>query len=158
MKIQTSRFGMLDVSDETLLTFPSGLVGFPAFRRYVVLDPPEDADYQWFQSVDEPSLAFVIMDVHLLQPDFRTKLSGEGLAELDMTPTDSISIMAVITIPSDHPDQATANLRAPLIVNGRTRQGKQLIHHESIPLRYPLFQDPAEGQLHPEGVTEAASV
>ncbi|MEO8327588.1 MAG: flagellar assembly protein FliW, partial [Nitrospirota bacterium] len=100
MKIQTSRFGMLDVSDDTLLTFPSGLVGFPAFRRYLVLDPPEDADYQWFQSVDEPSLAFVIMDVDLLQPDFRTNLSGEGLAELDMTPNDSISIMAVITIPS----------------------------------------------------------
>lgn len=158
MKIQTSRFGMLDVSDDTLLTFPCGLVGFPAFRRYVVLDPPEDADYQWFQSVDEPSLAFVIMDVHLLQPDFRTNLSEEGLTELDMTSTDSISIMAVVTIPSDQPDQATANLRAPLVVNGRTRQGKQLILHESIPLRFPLFQDPAEGQPHPEGATEAASV
>lgn len=158
MKIQTSRFGMLNVSDDTLLTFPSGLVGFPAFRRYVVLDPPEDADYQWFQSVDEPSLAFVIMDVHLLQPDFRTNLSGEGLADLDMTPTDSISIMAVITIPSDHPDQATANLRAPLIVNGRTRQGKQLILHESIPLRYSLFQDSTQCQPYSEVATEAASV
>ncbi len=158
MKIQTSRFGMLDVSDDTLLTFPSGLVGFPAFRRYLVLDPPEDADYQWFQSVDEPSLAFVIMDVDLLQPDFRTNLSGEGLAELDMTPTDSISIMAVITIPSDHPDQATANLRAPLVVNGRTKQGKQLILHESIPLRYPLFQDSTQYQPYSEVATEAASV
>lgn len=158
MKIQTSRFGMLEVSEDTLLTFPSGLVGFPAFRRYLVLDPPEDADYQWFQSVDEPSVAFVIMDVDLLQPNFRANLTGEGLAELDMTPTDSISIMAVISIPSDHPDQATANLRAPLVVNGRTRQGKQLILHESIPLRYPLFQEPAEGQPHPEGVIEAASV
>ncbi|GJL67398.1 MAG: flagellar assembly factor FliW [Nitrospirales bacterium] len=158
MKVQTSRFGMLDVSDDTLLTFPSGLVGFPDFRRYLVLDPPEDADYQWFQSVDEPSLAFVIMDVDLLQPDFRTNLSLEGLAELDMTSADSISIMAVISIPSDHPDQATANLRAPLVVNGRTRQGKQLILHESISLRHPLFHDPAQGQPHPEGVTEAASV
>ncbi len=158
MKIQTSRFGMLDVSDDTILTFPSGLVGFPAFRRYVVLDPPEDADYQWFQSVDEPSLAFVIMDVDLLQTDFRTNLSGEGLAELDMTPADSISIMAVITIPSDHLDQATANLRAPLVVNGRTRQGKQLILHESIPLRYPLFQDSTQCQPYSEVETEAASV
>ena len=158
MKIQTSRFGMLEVSDDTLLTFPSGLVGFPAFRRYVVLDPPEDADYQWFQSVDEPSLAFVIMDVHLLKQDFRANLSEEGLVELEMTPTDSISIMVVITIPSERPDQATANLRAPLVVNGRTRQGKQLILHESIPLRYPLFQEPAECQSHHEVAPEAASV
>jgi flagellar assembly factor FliW len=158
MKIQTSRFGMLDVSDDTLLTFPFGLVGFPAFRRYVVLDPPEDADYRWFQSVDEPSLAFVIMDVHLLQPDFRTNLPEEGLAELGMTPTDSISIMAVVTIPSDQPDQATANLRAPLVVNERTRHGKQLILHESIPLRYPLFQDSIQGQSYSGAAREAASV
>ena len=158
MKIQTSRFGMLDVSDDTLLTFPCGLVGFPAFRRYVVLDPPEGDDYRWFQSVDEPSLAFVIMDVHLLQPDFRTNLSEEGLAELGMTPTDSISIMAVVTIPSDQPDQATANLRAPLVVNERTRHGKQLILHESIPLRYPLFQDSTQCQSFSETAIEAASV
>jgi len=158
MKIQTSRFGALDVSDDMLLTFSAGLVGFPAFRRYVVLDPPENVDYQWFQSVDEPSLAFVIMDAHLLHPDFRTNLSEEGLAELEVTPTDSISIMAVVTIPSDQPDQATANLRAPLVVNERTKQGKQLILHESIPLRYPLFQDPTEYQPHSEIATAAASV
>ncbi|GJL57150.1 MAG: flagellar assembly factor FliW [Nitrospirales bacterium] len=158
MKIQTSRFGMLDVSDDTLLTFPCGLIGFPAFRRFVVLDPPEDADYQWFQSVDEPSLAFVTMNVHLLQPDFRTRLSEEGLAELDMTSTDSISIMVLVTIPSEQPDQATVNLRAPLVVNERTRHGKQLILHESIPLRYPLFQDSTQCQTYSGVATEAASV
>ena len=54
MKIQTSRFGMLDVPDKNLLIFPFGLVGFPACRRFVVLDAGDDSDYQWFQSVDDP--------------------------------------------------------------------------------------------------------
>lgn len=158
MKIQTSRFGMLDVSDETLLIFPSGLVGFPAFRRFVVLDAAEDSDYQWFQSVDDPSLAVVIVDLHLLQPDFRVDVPVEGLAELDMIQSDPIFIMAVVTIPSGRPDQATANLRAPLVVNLRTRKGKQMILHESIPLRYPLLQIPAERKPDHQGVTEPASV
>jgi flagellar assembly factor FliW len=158
MKIQTSRFGILDVSDETLLIFPSGLVGLPAFRRFVVLDAAEDSDYQWLQSVDEPSLAVVIVDVHLLQPEFRIDVPDEGLAELDMTQTDPISIMAVVTIPSGEPNQATANLRAPLVVNLRTRKGKQMILHESIPLRYPLLQAPAECKSDHEVVREPASV
>jgi flagellar assembly factor FliW len=158
MKIETSRFGLLDVSEETLLVFPSGLVGFPACRRFVVLDTAEDSDYQWFQSVDEPSLAFVVMDVHLLQPDFRIDVPDEGLAELDMAQTDPIVIRAVVTIPTGNPDQATANLRAPLVVNLQTRKGKQMILHESIPLRYPLLQDPAERKSDHEGVTEPASV
>jgi flagellar assembly factor FliW len=158
MKIQTSRFGILDVSDETLLFFPSGLVGFPACRRFVVFDAAEGTNYQWFQSVDEPGLAVVIVDVHLLQPDFRIDVPNDGLAELDMTPTDPISIMAVVTIPSGDPHHATANLRAPLIVNLRSRKGKQMILHESIPLRYPLLPAPAEAQSDHEVVEEPASV
>jgi flagellar assembly factor FliW len=158
MKIETSRFGMLDVSDETLLMFPSGLVGFPACRRFVVLDTEEDSDYQWLQSIDEPSLAFVIMDVHLLQADFRVDVPDEGLTELDMAQTDTIVMMAVVTIPSDKPDKATANLRAPLVVNLRTRKGKQMILHESIPLRHPLLSHSAERKSDHEGLTEPASV
>ena len=158
MKIQTSRFGILDVSDETLLIFPSGLVGFPTFRRFVVLDVAEDSDYQWLQSVDDPGLAVVIVDVHLLQPEFRVDVPDEGLAELDMIQSDPVLIMAVVTIPSGRPDQSTANLRAPLVVNLRTRKGKQMILHESIPLRYSLLQTPAERKSDHEGVTEPASV
>jgi flagellar assembly factor FliW len=56
--------------------------------------------------------------------------------------------MAVVTVPSGQPEQATANLRAPLVVNLRTRKGKQLILHESIPLRFPLM--PEEEALQPE--------
>ena len=158
MKIQTSRFGLLDVSDETLLIFPSGLVGFPACRRFVILDTAEDSDYQWLQSVDEPSLAVVIVDVYLVQPEFGIDVPDEGLAELDMTQTDSLSIMAVVTIPSGEPTQATANLRAPLVVNLRTRKAKQIILHETIPIRYPLLPAPAEPKSDHGVVREPASV
>ena len=158
MKIQTSRFGTLDVSDATLLIFPCGLVGFPAFRRFVVFDAAEDSDYQWFQSVDDPTLAFVIVDVHLLKPDFRVDIPDEGLTELDITQADPILIMAVLTIPPGNPVQATANLRAPLVVNLRTRKGKQMILHESIPLRFPLLQTSTERKPNHELVSEPASV
>jgi flagellar assembly factor FliW len=158
MNIQTSRFGALEVLDETLLKFPSGLVGFPACRRFVVLDPAEGSEYQWFQSVDEPGLAFIIIDVHLLQPDFQIDVPDEGLKELDLAPTDSLLILAVITVPTGKPDQATANLRAPLVVNLRTRKGKQVILHESIPLRYPLLQTSSEPSSDRPMMTEPASV
>jgi flagellar assembly factor FliW len=158
MKIQTSRFGTLDVSDEMLLFFPSGLVGFPACRRFVVLDAGEDSDYQWFQSVDEPSLAFVIVEINLLQPGFQIDVPEEGLAELDMNKTDPMSILAVVAIPSGEPNQASANLRAPLVVNLRTRKGKQVILHESIPLRYPLLPSSAEPKPDHKIEREPASV
>ena len=158
MTIQSSRFGEFEVSEETFLTFPSGLVGFPAIQQFVVLDVAEDCHYQWFQATREPDLAMVIIDVHFIDPEFRAQISDEGLAELGMTEMDPVLIMAVVTIPSGQPDQATANLRAPLVVNLRTRKGKQLILHESIPLRFSLMSDGGETQSQPNVVSETASV
>lgn len=158
MRIQTSRFGELEVAEDTLLTFPSGLVGFPAVQQFVVLDVAEDCLYQWFQSINEPDLAFVIIDVHVLDKEFQAEISDEGLAELNIIQTDPVLIMAVVTIPSEKPEQATANLRAPLVVNLRTRKGKQLILHESIPLRFQLLPEEEAMPLVPDVVAETASV
>ena len=47
--------------------------------------------------------------------------------------------------PDGQPEQATANLRAPLVVNLRRRKGKQLILNESIPLRFSLLSEGEEG-------------
>ena len=158
MTIRTGQFGEFEVSEETLLTFPAGVVGFPAVQQFVVLDVADDCQYQWFQAVTEPDLAFVIIDVHLLDPEFTVEVSDEGLAELEVSQTDPLLIMAVVTIPAGQPAQATANLRAPLVVNLRTRKGKQLILHESIPLRFPLLSEDEVSQAQAAVVKETASV
>lgn len=158
MTIRTRQFGEFEVSEDALLTFPAGVVGFPAVQQFVVLDVTDDCPYQWFQAVTEPDLAFVIIDVHLLDPEFRVEVSDEGLAELEVSQTDPLLIMAVVTIPSGKPEQATANLRAPLVVNLRTRKGKQLILHESIPLHYPLRLELEFSQSEAAIVAETAAV
>ncbi len=156
--IQTGRFGEIEVAEETLLTFPSGLVGFPAVQEFVVLDVAEDCQYQWFQSITESELALVIIDVHILDQNFQAEVSDEGLAELAITPSDPVLILAVVTIPAGEPAQATANLRAPLVVNLRTRKGKQLILHESLPLRFSLMRDEETAQPVSVIENETASV
>ena len=158
MRIYTSRFGEIEVADDTLLAFPSGLVGFPAVQQFVVLDVADDCQYQWLQSINEPDLALVIVDVHFLDSEFKAEISDEGLAELNITQTDPVLMMAVVTIPSGQPEQATANLRAPLVVNLRTRKGKQLILHESIPLRFPLLPEAEDMPVESEVVAETAAV
>ncbi len=156
--IQTGQCGEIKVSEDTLLTFPAGLVGFPNVQQFVVLDAAEDCQYQWFQAVTEPNLAFIIIDVHLLNPEFQVEVSDEGLAELEITHEDPVLIMAVVTIPTGQPEHATANLRAPLVVNLRTRKGKQLILHESIPLRFSLLPEDNAARTEATKVSETASV
>ena len=158
MKVYSNRFGTLDVAEEALVTFPSGLVGFPSHRRFVVLEVGEASDYQWLQSAEEPNLAFVLVDLQALGTDYQVEIPDDSLRELDVQGADALSLLAVVTIPTDEPQQASANLRAPLVVNLRTRKGKQLILHESIPLRFPLVPEAAASSAVSASAPEPASV
>lgn len=157
MNVCSDRFGDIEVSEETLVVFPAGLVGFPRHTRFAVLDVDGASDYQWLQSVEEPSLAFVIIDMRIVSSEIRVDIPEEFLAELDLQPDDSVLLLAVVTVPSDAPERASANLRAPLVVNVRTRKAKQLILHESLPLRFPLIPEKSQLSLDSALTGEAAS-
>lgn len=139
MKCVTTRFGTFDIKDEAILTFPSGLLGFPDRRRYVILDHDTDAPFKWLQSLDEPALAFVIIDPALFHAAYRLEILPEALADVQGGEGDELTIAVILTIPSDDPGRITANLRGPLVMNQRTRLCKQLVLSDEFPTRYPLF-------------------
>ena len=143
MKYTSSRFGTLNVADESVLTFPSGMLGFPESRRYVLLDHDTAAPFKWLQSLDESALAFVIMDPDLfLTNDYRIEVSNDAMTEVQASASDDLSTAVVLTIPSDDPGRVTANLRGPLLMNLRTKLCKQLVLSEEFPTRHPLFPSP----------------
>ena len=59
MEIQTSRFGVLSVDDERVMTFPRGLLGFPSHTRFALIQTGQENYFFWLQSVDEPMPAEV---------------------------------------------------------------------------------------------------
>ncbi len=139
MKCQSARFGTFDVKDETLLVFPSGILGFPDWTKYVMLDHDTDAPFKWLQYVEEPQLAFVILDPAYFKPDYQITIATDALIEIQKKDDDELSVVTILTIPSDDPTAVTANLRGPLVMNHRTRLCKQLVLSEDLPTRYPLF-------------------
>jgi flagellar assembly factor FliW len=136
---RSSRFGMLEIHDDSILTFPSGLLGFPESRRYVMLDHDTEAPFKWLQSLDEPALAFVIIDPDLLLADYHIEVAGDALAEVQGSEADELATAVILTIPSDDPGRMTANLRGPLLMNQRTKLCKQLVLSDEFPTRHPLF-------------------
>lgn len=139
MKCQSSRFGTFDVKDESLLVFPSGILGFPDWTKYVMLDHDTDAPFKWLQCVEEPQLAFVILDPAYFKPDYHITIGTDALIEIQKQEDDALSVVTILTIPSEDPTAVTANLRGPLVMNHRTRLCKQLVLSEDLPTRYPLF-------------------
>ncbi|MBH0205991.1 MAG: flagellar assembly protein FliW [Nitrospira sp.] len=139
IQCRSSRFGALDIDDDSVLTFPSGLLGFPESRRYVMLDHDTEAPFKWLQSLDDPAVAFVIIDPDLLLTDYHIGVSGDVLAELQGNEESDLATAVILTIPSEDPGRMTANLRGPLLMNQRTKLCKQLVLSDEFPTRHPLF-------------------
>ncbi len=156
MKFQTTRFGTLEIKEESVLTFPSGILGFPDWTRYVLLDHDTDAPFKWLQCVEQPDLAFVVLDPVLFKPDYQVSIPADAMTEVEGREGDDVSVVTILTIPSDDPTRVTANLRGPLLMNLRTRRCKQLVLSEDIPTRYPLFA-PSPARNPPPAVPVATA-
>jgi flagellar assembly factor FliW len=139
MKFASTRFGNLEVDDRTILTFPTGILGFPDRTKYVILDHDTEAPFKWLHCVEQADLAFVIIDPALFKPDYCVAPGQDALTEIEAARGQDLVIAVVLTIPSDDPGRVTANLRGPLVMNPDSRLCKQVVLSEDCPTRYPLF-------------------
>lgn len=143
MKVNTLRFGEIEVSEEKVITMPHGLIGFPNLKRFFIVGE-ESQLIRWFQSLDEPQIALPIVNPFELFPGFSVDISDSDLEDIELKePSDAI-IFLVMVIPKSNPREATVNLKAPIVINVKNRKAKQVIAlNEDYPVRYPLF--PKEG-------------
>ena len=101
LKVQTSRFGEIEVDNADVITLPEGLVGFPELARYVLLDHDSDSPFKWLQSLDDGTMAFVVISPLTFRPDYTVEVTEEEIAILKLQSPDDAVISVIVTIPSD---------------------------------------------------------
>ncbi|NLM95356.1 MAG: flagellar assembly protein FliW [Firmicutes bacterium] len=139
--IETTRFGALEVLEDEILEFPSGILGFEEYKGYVILEIRKDGLFRCLQSTDDPDVAFVIIEPAVFWPDYQVQVEAEALAEIG--PIDDpgdVAIYAIVTVPRDVA-KMTANLQAPLMINRKTRRGKQVVLTDgNYYTRHPILE------------------
>ena len=139
MELQTSRFGILEVDEHTIYTFPKGLPGFEEATKFIIVAPKEEEPFAFLQSIQKDDLAFVIADPFLFCDDYDFELSDSIIAELGIDSPAEVLVRSIITIP-DELDKATINLVAPIIFNGPAMIAKQVVLGKTpYSTRHPLF-------------------
>ena len=139
MQVETTRFGALEFAADRLYELPDGLVGFPLLKRFILIESKEEGSpFMWFQSVDEPSLAFIVVDPEWLAPGYRAELPAAAFERVGAAPGEA-EALAIVTIP-DNPQEISANLKGPLLFHPKTRRGLQLVlDEERFALRHPVL-------------------
>ena len=141
MKVNTTRFGTLTLEEEKIIDMPAGMLGFPEKRRFVILKHRDDSPFFWYQSVDDPDLAFVITNPFLFHPEYDVDLT-EALKGMswELANKDMILLYVVVNIPKGCPDRMTANLIGPIIVNPEKCQAVQtVIANSPYTHKHPLM-------------------
>ncbi len=125
------------VKTENVIHMPAGLLGFEEIKRYVLLSNAEEAPFSWFQVLDDPSLAFLVLPPFDAIPEYEPEISDDDTAYLGLKSPEDALIYNIVTL---RPNHATINLKGPIVINRFTLRGKQVVLQNAPrwSVRHPL--------------------
>ena len=142
MLLETKHFGEIEYDGERAITFPHGIPGFPDTRKYLLMDNDESEGlFYWLQCLDDGDVAFALIDIYQLMPDYNPMVEPEEIAELGEMTDESLVIYNIAVIPEEIKD-LRVNLKAPVVINTVTLRGMQVIvNNEEYSVRHYIFDE-----------------
>ncbi|SHH69837.1 flagellar assembly factor FliW [Caloranaerobacter azorensis DSM 13643] len=127
MLLNTKHFGQIEIDEDSIITFPDGLLAFEEQKRFVIINnPDEEIPFKWLQSIDNPDLAFVIVNPFLFKRDYEFDIPQSVVDRLDIEREKDVLVYSIVVVPEDI-TKMTANLVGPIIINLKNRLAKQII-------------------------------
>lgn len=125
MRIETDRFGLIELDSSEVINFPGGVIGFPDDTNFALIPHGTSECIGWLQSLDNGALALPVVSAHGLGTEYPdVPIDGAardaGIADDPL----EVAVLAVLCAPRGQP--ATVNLMAPIFVNSNTRKGAQV--------------------------------
>ncbi len=140
VKIQTTRFGELEVAKQDILKFKDGLLGFEQLKNFFIVDPGDQTLILWLQSTDDGSVAFPIIEPKIFKPDYSIKLLPIEMQSVEIENISEASIYTILTIPQNVTEM-TANMKAPIVINNKSKVARQIVLQDNkLEVRYPIYK------------------
>lgn len=143
MKAKTRLFGEIDIADDKIITLEKGMIGFPALNHFSLIFDEEKkskgATIMWLQSMDDPDIAFPVMDPYTIKEDYAPNVNEEIVAPLGAMTEENTYVLVTVTVPRKVED-FSVNLKAPIVVNMDTLKGVQLIVEDDYPVKFKVYE------------------
>lgn len=111
MKADTRLFGEIDIEEQKIIHMENGMIGFPDLKKFALIydvEKEKESSIMWFQSMDEPQVAFPVMQPNGLKPDYNPTVSDEMLKPLGELNETNLYVLTTVT--------ATADKRTRLLI------------------------------------------
>ena len=134
MSVITTRFGDMQVSESKIIHMKGGILGFEQATRYLLFMQNKEIPFGWFVSADNPSIAFVVINSFVAEPEYEPVIPDSDAELLEITSPEDAVVLSVVTINSN-PFSVTVNLAAPIVINAQKMLAKQIVLNDQ---RYSL--------------------
>ncbi len=126
VNLSTNNFGNLSIEKENIITFEQGLLGFEELKQFAIIDVEECLPFEWLVSVEDPIVAFPILNPTLFFSDYKPSLSKDDLVLLNIKKEKDIEMFCIVTL-GKRPEDVTLNLKGPILINMKNKMGKQVV-------------------------------
>lgn len=138
-KMETGRFGEIDVDEEKIFDFKNGILAFEESKKFIILNSAKESFF-WLQSVDDPKLSLPCINPDIIAENYEVNLSDEQFAEINVDENSEMIVLCVVRIP-ENIRESTVNLIAPIIINATAKQGMQVVmENTDYNVRHRLFE------------------
>jgi flagellar assembly factor FliW len=126
MKIDTTRFGQIEINSDDIINIPEGPAGFPDCTRFVFVDKENELPFRTLQSLDTPTLAFIVISPQTVRPNYRIDITLDDLKLIEADSIENVDVYVIVEV-HQNIDQITVNLQAPIVINTQKQLGHQFI-------------------------------
>ena len=138
VNIDSTRFGALEVPEESVLEFPMGLIGLGG-TRYTLIAREESAPFLWLHSLDDPSLAIPVTNPWYFFSSYEVEVSDSEAERIGVTDPSQADVYVTVRA-GESIEDFRANLRAPILIAGG--RGHQVINEaKDTSVRATLFAE-----------------
>ena len=146
IKLNTTKFGEVEVSKDTVFEFVSPIIGFKDLTKYTIIDYKPDSPFKWLQSMEDMDLAFPVTLCSFFGIDYQFDIPDEEAEKLGITSGDDVFVCNIANIPSSNPQGATINMLAPIVINIVNKKAMQIIlKNTEFEVRKKLFDEEGAG-------------
>ncbi len=132
MEIESRQFGKIDIDDQKIIKMGRSLPGFKGMNRFVLLDHEDLHPFFSFQSVEDPTLAFILMDPFSICPDYDFDME-KTFEEMNWPKEDlnKVFIYVIVNVSGKSLKGLSANLIGPLLLHSVKNEAVQVILNDS---------------------------
>lgn len=144
-KVNTLRFGEIEVEEEKVVHFEDGIPAFEDEHEFLIIPYDDESPYVFLQSITTPDLAFLMTMPFVFFPEYEFELDDDSQNKLGIKSQEDMLIYTLLTIPGGKVADMTANLMASVVLNQNTMQARQIVLDKSrYTTKHRLFPEHKE--------------